>query len=184
MFVKLYSWPVQRFYTSFSMKLRHAEISGQPVAGWAGNRIRKKSYPPSWMLSTFMENCEVWRIDKTKGHKITGNCRTSVAKTQWWGNDWYNTVSISHSLTHSREQSPSWEANRFSASQEIPRILYNPKVHYCTHKFLSLSWARSIHSMPPHLTSWRSILTILFSHLRLSLPSILFPSGFPTQSPI
>jgi len=28
------------------------------------------------------------------------------------------------------EQSPSWEANQFSASQEIPHILQNPKVHY------------------------------------------------------
>jgi len=30
-------------------------------------------------------------------------------------------------------QSP-WEANWFAASQEIPRISRNPKIHYRTHK--------------------------------------------------
>ena len=37
-------------------------------------------------------------------------------------------------LTYSMVQSPSWEANWFAASQEIPHILWNPKVHYRTHK--------------------------------------------------
>jgi len=32
------------------------------------------------------------------------------------------------------EQSPSCVANRSSASQEIPSILCNPKVHYLIHK--------------------------------------------------
>ena len=36
--------------------------------------------------------------------------------------------------TYPMEQNPSWEANRFSANQEIPPILWNPTVHYSIHK--------------------------------------------------
>jgi len=32
------------------------------------------------------------------------------------------------------QQSPSWETNRFAASQEILRIVCKPKVHYRIHK--------------------------------------------------
>ena len=48
-------------------------------------------------------------------------------------------------------------------------------------RHLSVSWASPIHSTCPHPTSWRSIL-ILSTHLRLGLPSGLFPSGFPTKT--
>ena len=47
-------------------------------------------------------------------------------------------------------------------------------------RHLSLSWASSIQYIPPHPTSCRSIL-LLSSHLRLGLPSGLFPSGFSTK---
>ena len=48
-------------------------------------------------------------------------------------------------------------------------------------RHLSLSWASPIQSTYPHPTSWRSI-PILSTHLRLGLPSGLFPSGFPTKT--
>ena len=50
-----------------------------------------------------------------------------------------------------------------------------------TARYLSLSWANSIQSILPHPISWSSIL-IESSHLRLGLPSGLFP-GFPTKTP-
>ena len=82
---------------------------------------------------------------------------------------------VTYLLAYSMEQSPSWEANRFSASQEMPRILWNPKIHYRIHK---CSPPVPIQSQldPVHTpTSFflRSIL-ILVSHLRLGLPSGLF----------
>jgi len=81
------------------------------------------------------------------------------------------------------EENLSWEANRFSANQEIPRILWNPTAHYrfyqCPPPVPSLSQINPAHA-PPNPISWRSILQ-LSSNLRLVLPSGLFRLGFPTK---
>ena len=85
--------------------------------------------------------------------------------------------------TYSMEQSSSWEANSFSASQRIPRILWKPKVHYRFHK--SLKHVPVVNHIRPvyvhHPTSRRFIL-ILFSHLRGSSKLFLL-SGFATKTP-
>ena len=68
-----------------------------------------------------------------------------------------------------------------AASQEIPRLFGTRRFLTVptSARHLSLSWANSIQSPPP--TSRRSIL-ILSSHLRLGLPSGLFPSGLPIRT--
>jgi hypothetical protein len=81
------------------------------------------------------------------------------------------------------EQSPSYEANQFSASQEIPRILWEPKIHYRIHKrpppVPVLGQIDLVHALTSHFLKLH--LNIIF-HLSLGLPIGLFPSGFPTKT--
>jgi hypothetical protein len=62
-----------------------------------------------------MKGCEVWWKSTNNSEEITAPIFTYL-------------------LTYSMVQSPSWAANWFATSQEIPRISRNPKVHYRTHK--------------------------------------------------
>jgi hypothetical protein len=51
------------------------------------------------------------------------------------------------------EQSPSWEVDSHAASQEILRLLWNPKVPYRVHINLplvpTLSQMHPVHTFPP-----------------------------------
>ena len=93
------------------------------------------------------------------------------------------TYLLTYLLTYSMVQSPSWEANWSAASQETPRISWNPKVHYRTHKrpppVSILGQPNAVHIHTTHLLEIRSN---IIPHLRLGLPSGLLPSGFPTKT--
>ena len=84
-------------------------------------------------------------------------------------------------LTNFMEQSPSWEANWFSASQEIHHILWNPKFHYHIHKCLPpvpiLSQLDPVHTLTSHF---------LEIHPNIILPSIpgSLSLRFPHQNPV
>ena len=75
--------------------------------------------------------------------------------------------------TCSMEDSLSWEANRFAASQEIPRISWKPKVHYRIRKCPLTDPILGHNPTSPFLKIQPNIV----------LPSTSgLPSGFPTNS--
>jgi len=84
---------------------------------------------------------------------------------------------------NSMEQSPLWEANSYSASQEIFCVLWNLVVHYHVYRtahHLPISWVRLIQSVLSNPVSLWSIFVLSF-HLCQSFPCGLFLLYFSTK---
>jgi len=77
-----------------------------------------------------------------------------------------HTYIFTYLLTYSMVHSPSWEANWFAANQEIPRILWNSKVHCliqkCPPNVCILNELDPVHARTSHLIK---------NHLNIILPS-------------
>jgi hypothetical protein len=73
-----------------------------------------------------------------------------------------------HAFSYSMEQSPSWKANWFAAIQEIPCVLWNPKVPHSPHK----------RPPPVPILSQPNPVLTPTSHFLKIHPEIRFYSGF------
>ena len=87
----------------------------------------------------------------------------------------------SYLLSYSMEHSPFWETTRFSPSQEIPLILWNPKFHYCF--YMCLPPVPVLSQEFCHLPHFISILLRFLPILCCSLLfcCMLFPHSCPTN---
>jgi hypothetical protein len=73
---------------------------------------------------------KTWTTPQIKNHKYSHDLR--LIRQQIYLITYLLTyLTTYYLLAYCMEQSPSWDANRLLASQEIPCILWNPEVLYC-----------------------------------------------------
>jgi hypothetical protein len=95
----------------------------------------------------------------------------------------YRPLFLTYLLTYLlMELSPCWKVANCTAIQELPSILWKPKVHYHVHKSPPLvpilSQINPVHTTPSYLSK---IYFNIVQPLLLCFPSGLLPSGFPTN---
>ena len=138
----------------------------------------------NWRLAIILPDNQMYQ--KRSATKWISYITTQRRKANWIGHILHRICLISYLLTYLLTPWSRVLLDKLTGSSIVQKF----PAFYGTRKFitaftsarhLSLSWASSIQSIPTHPTSWSSIL-ILSSHLRLGLPSGLFPSGFPTKT--
>jgi hypothetical protein len=110
----------------------HVVQTGSWVQRWPTDCQRSSTsvtWPPSitTLCNPFSIKCNETYPGLMRFHKKTFQLM-QAAKSQG------NKTWFPRTETNPMGKSVSWEANNHSASQEITRLLCNPKVHYCVHK--------------------------------------------------
>jgi len=100
-----------------------------------------------------------------KQAEVTFIFRQTLLPLPGW-NQFLQTVRCTSYLHHSMKQSPSLEDNRFSASQEIPRVLWNSKVNFSNQNCLP----------PVPILSQIDLVYVVISHLLKMHLTVVLPS--------
>jgi hypothetical protein len=137
-------------------------IKVEDIFTFLANTVKSSCFN-QWLL----ENC--WR-QKRNTEKLPTSLRTAVHKNIYFINEikriltnqgwaWPNemhSISVGDVTYLLTELGPSREAASCAATQELPSILWNPKVHYRIHKSLPLvpilSQIDPVHTIPSHVS--------------------------------
>ena len=179
------------------VELRHSEDRSCSMSGVFNQIIQSFSAPGPEIANV---GCQNWVRPKLSGERSDTNTHYHINTPKYFYRCTVHSVDylITHTNTHTHTHThiyiyiyilTPWCRVLLEKLTRLQLVKKFPTFHR-TRRFitaltsvrhLSVSWASSIQPIYPHPNSWRSII-ILSTHLRLGLPSGLFPSGFPTKT--